>query len=330
MTILQVIEDYLTIIRQSRSFRTADTYKNGLMFFLRVIGEHHINPDDEITALTEDCVSWLASALKDYSAATEQLYLTAVSGFYAYLAAEQLVPVNLPRLKLLIHQRQRRLRQRLPQFPADAIDHIVIHLINTANAPIEIADKLIYYRDRALLITLADTGLRIHEACSLKRGDMDWNEGKAIVIGKGDREEIIRFSARALRALRDYLSLRSEIDGASGTPLARLPLFARHDKGTGKKVKAITTTTGRNIVQDRVAQIIGPDAVGTITPHSFRHYFVTRVLRSSGNLKLAQSLARHKNIAVTQRYAHMTDDELDRGYFQAIEPEKSDIDPENS
>ena len=55
-------------------------------------------------------------------------------------------------------------------------------------------------------------------------------------------------------------------------------------------------------------------AVGTITPHSFRHYFVTTVLRASGNMKLAQELARHSSIAITQRYAHLSDDELDRGY----------------
>jgi site-specific recombinase XerC len=68
-----------------------------------------------------------------------------------------------------------------------------------------------------------------------------------------------------------------------------------------------------------VSTILGPEAVDTITPHSFRHYFVTRVLRSSGNLKMAQALARHRNIAVTQRYAHLSDDELDRGYFDAID-----------
>jgi len=57
-----------------------------------------------------------------------------------------------------------------------------------------------------------------------------------------------------------------------------------------------------------------------ITPHSFRHYFVTTVLRGTGgNLKLAQELARHRNIAVTQRYAHLSDDELDQGYYEVFE-----------
>jgi integrase len=177
-------------------------------------------------------------------------------------------------------------------------------------------------RDRAFLISLADTGLRVHEACGLRRGDLDWNEGRAIIIGKGNKQAVVRFSQRSLRALHDYLSARARLDGASGRPLASLPLFARHDKGAGKKVKPITTATGRNIVAERVEKILGAEAVGTITPHSFRHYFVTRVLQSSGNLKLAQELARHTNIAVTQRYAHLADDELDQGYYNAFEEGK--------
>ncbi len=148
---------------------------------------------------------------------------------------------------------------------------------------------------------------------------MDWDEGRAIIIGKGNRQAVLRFSSRALRALKDYLAARSELDGSSGKPLSTLPVFARHDKGAGSKVKAISTTTGRNIIAQRVREILGKAAVGTITPHSFRHYFVTTVLRGSGgNLKLAQELARHKNIQVTQRYAHLSDDELDRGYLEVF------------
>jgi len=143
-----------------------------------------------------------------------------------------------------------------------------------------------------------------------------------MIIGKGNRQDIIRFSTRATDALLDYLNTRREIDGSSNRSLSSLPLFSRHDRGAGTKVKPMTTTTGRNIVAERIVEFLGPDVVGTITPHSFRHYFVTRVLKASGNLKLAQELARHKNIAVTQRYAHLSDDELDKGYWNAIEEDK--------
>jgi integrase len=59
--------------------------------------------------------------------------------------------------------------------------------------------------------------------------------------------------------------------------------------------------------------------VGKITPHSFRHYFVTSVLRGTGNLTMAQKLARHKNIKVTENYVHLSDEELDKAYYEVFE-----------
>ena len=177
-------------------------------------------------------------------------------------------------------------------------------------------------RDRAFLLTLADTGLRVHEACRLRRGDLDWNEGRAVITGKGNRAGVVRFSSRAMAAMKDYLAVRAPLDGKTGRPLSSLPIFARHDRGAGAVLKAMTPTTGRNIVSERVVEILGEEARGQITPHSFRHYFVTTVLRGSGNLKLAQALARHQNIQVTQRYAHLSDDELDRGYHEVFEPDR--------
>jgi site-specific recombinase XerD len=321
-TIAQAISSYLENVRMSRSANTARTYYNALKMFSEILGSKHLpiektSPSD----LSEDAIAWFASELKGYAPATERLYLTAANGFYEFLAAEKLATPNLPRLKMLIRQRSRRTGQRLPQFPHQQIDNILQYAINLAVIPTEHeSDYLRNMRDRAFLLTLADTGLRVHEACRLRRGDLDWNEGRTILIGKGDQEAVVRFSKRSLTALRDYLTARGKLDGASGRPLPSLPLFARHDRGAGKKIKPITTTTGRNIVELRVRESLGTDAVGTITPHSFRHYFVTTVLRGSGgNLKLAQELARHRNIAVTQRYAHLSDDELDRGYWDIFE-----------
>ncbi len=320
-TITSVAEKYINSVKMARSPHTASTYKNAVSFYLETLRLNKIDPDNaSVSTLHEDTIVMLATALKNHAATTERLYLTAVSGFFAYLAADNLTQVNLPRIKLLIQQRARKPGQRLPQFPASDIDAI-LNLIDKPeflNSEDE-QDHLIKLRDRAFLMTLADTGLRVHEACNLRRGDLDWNEGKAMIIGKGNKQAIIRFSTRSTDALKDYLKIRTIIDGGSKTPLSALPLFARHDRGAGKKVKPMTTTTGRNIVTERVRELLGEDAVGTITPHSFRHYFVTRVLRASGNLKLAQELARHTNIAVTQRYAHLSDDELDKGYWDAIE-----------
>jgi integrase/recombinase XerC len=174
----------------------------------------------------------------------------------------------------------------------------------------------------------ATTGLRVHEACNLRRGDLDWNESKAIQVGKGHKQAVIRFSARSLAALRDYLAERAALDSSARKPRGSLPLFLRHDPG-GKKggatsgsegqFKPISTETGRDIVPARVVEALGSAAAGTIAPHSFRHYFVTIVLRASGNLKVAQALARHSNISTTSLYAHLADDELDKVYWETFE-----------
>jgi integrase/recombinase XerC len=321
LTITQACKAYLDSVAQARSYNTARTYRNGLSVFLRIISEH--GQDVETTSankLTEDAIIWLANGLKDSAPTTERLYLTAAIGFYEFLAGENINQVNLPRVRLLVKQRARRPGQRLPQFPRDSIETVLVYVESLASVPVDDdVQRLRNLRDRAFIITLADTGLRVHEACKLRRGDIDWNEGRTVIIGKGNKQDVVRFSTRAMRMLRDYLSARSGIDGSSGHPLSSLALFARHDRGAGKKIKAITTATGRNIVSQRVSEALGIESTGKITPHSFRHYFVTTVLRASGNLKLAQALARHTNIAVTQRYAHLSDDELDQGYYEIFD-----------
>jgi len=321
LTIEKSVEGYINSIELSRSKNTARTYRNGMNLFLFTLQKAGVEPESETTSrLDENLITGFADYLKRFSPATERLYLTAAALFYEYLSAENLKDVNLARIRLLIRQRARRPGQRLPQFPNAAIEAILEQIDSLRNEPADDKnERLRNLRDRAFLITLAETGLRVHEACALRRGDIDWNEGQAVIIGKGNKQAVIRFSTRAMNALNDYLTARSKLDGGSGKPLRSLPLFARHDKGAGKKIKPVTTATGRHIVHVNVQKYLGDEAVGTITPHSFRHYFVTKVLRASGNLKLAQELARHQNIAVTTRYAHLSDDELDKGYYNVFE-----------
>ncbi|KPK95461.1 MAG: hypothetical protein AMJ88_00530 [Anaerolineae bacterium SM23_ 63] len=322
MTIEESMRAYLDGVSLSRSPNTARTYKNALQAFSETLRSIGVDPKTvPVMETTEDWTTDFARDLKSYAPASERLYLSAATGWYEFLVSERIATINLPRVRMLIRQRARRPGQRLPQFPRSAIEQMVEYAINLARIPSDgERERLRNMRDRAFLLVLADTGLRVHEACGLRRGDLDWNEGRAQLIGKGDRESVIRFSRRAISAVKDYLSVRGRIDGASGRPLSSLPLFARHDRGAGSKVLPITTTTGRAIVHKRAQEALGERDQGMITPHSFRHYFVTTVLRGSGgNLKLAQELARHRNISVTQRYAHLSDDELDRGYYEIFD-----------
>ena len=321
VTIQDACNKFIRMVEQSRSKNTALSYTKGLQVFCRVLEKNAIKPDETaVRQLTEDILPQFLDELKEYSPATEQLYSATITRFFNFLMAEKMAEINLPRVKEIVRMRVRRIGQRLPQFPRSDIERIM-----TAIQPMPIAADDVQYlrdlRDRAFLLVLADTGLRVHEACNLRRGDIDWNEGHAIIIGKGNKQAVVRFSIRSMNALKDYLNVRGKLDGNTGKAMSSLPLFARHDKGAGKKIKGMTPTTGRNIVEEKTRQILGEDAIGKITPHSFRHFFVTTVLSASGNLKLAQELARHSNISVTQRYAHISDDELDRGYFNIFDKE---------
>jgi site-specific recombinase XerD len=318
-------QDYLGAVRLARSPNTERTYRNAVKAFRACLDGLGVDPKTQSPrTANENWVGDFAAHLRDYAPASERLYLTAISGWYEFLSAEGLAELNLPRLRSLIRRRARRPGQRLPQFPREAIEAILVAATDIPNQGDDESGRLRGLRDRALLFTLADTGLRVHEAVRLRRGDLDWNEGRALMIGKGDREAVVRFSNRSLRYLRSYLEARSSRDGSSGRPLSALPLFARHDPASGKRVLPISTTTARSIVHERARQALGELPQAAITPHSFRHYFVTTVLRGSGgNLKLAQELARHRSIAVTQRYAHLSDDELDRGYYEIFESGKT-------
>lgn len=326
MTISEAISAYLENLALFRSEATVRAYRNGLEAFATALEEKKFPPvHTSLENLPEEGVKWLAVWLKrsDRSPATERLYLAAAVGFYKYLVAEELAALNLPRVQLLLAQNSRQPGRRLPQFPREAIEQLLTYALHLKEQPVkDVQEQLRTLRDRAFLLTLADTGLRVHEACGLRRGDVDWAEGRAVIIGKGDKEAVIRFSVRALQALREYLEVRQPVDAGAGRPLSTLPLFAGHGPRNQGKLKAMTTKAGRDVVRQHVTACLGKEAEGTITPHSFRHYFVTTVLRATGgNIHAAQKLARHSHINTTERYAHLSDDELDHTYHEVFNPE---------
>ena len=319
VTLRVATDRYNTVVTESRSPNTARAYAQATAKFLELLDDRNVNPDTARMESTNE--SWLIDfigSLREHSPATEQLYLTAVVGFYEFLASEYGLGVNLARVKALVRRRQRRVPPKLPEFPREDVERVISTVVDAAGETTsDWRLGLRNLRDKALILTLADTGLRISEACSLTRGQYDRSERYAAVVIKGGGESIVRFSTRTHHAIVAYLEARARLDGGSGRAMGSLAIFARHDLGAGSKIKQLKTVGARNIVNKWVKKALGESSIGLITPHTFRHYFVTVVLRGSGgNLKLAQELARHKNIAITQRYAHLADDDLDRGYHE--------------
>ena len=320
LTVYQAIDKFLVDrFSDEKNARTRMTYKYILNKFTRTL---EIDTRLPLSGLTANHAANFIDriAQEELSSNYRQLCRSCLISFYRYLEGEELIIVNLTNLR-------DRLKERLGSkgvqdviFPEKDIERLIEYAEKLTQTPTEDEnERLRLYRDRALIMTLADTGLRIAEACRLTRGDIDYDNYRLHVLGKGNKKALVRISREAIAAIRKYLGLRASLDGASGKQLSSLPVFARHDRGAGRKVKGIATETGRNILEEHVAAALGKEKTGTITPHKLRHRFVTKVLRSTKNLKMAQELARHKSISSTQRYAHLSDEELDQAYEETFD-----------
>jgi site-specific recombinase XerD len=273
-----------------RSPRTIFAYRNALKQFVAVVGE-----DAELNLAT---YTKFLTAIKSKSPATKRVYTTAVRKFYAFHKAW-----NLDELKEATEHYTRMQGKRIVNFNREAVEKVIAYCasLNGASATLP-RETLEALRDRAFVLTLADTGLRISEACALKRGDIDWLEQRSIIIGKGDKQAVVYYSNRCIDALKDYLHARVNVEPNSRIPLGSQPLFARHDIRASKKIKPITAGGMWKAIKARIEEAgIERNAVRI---HDFRHYFVTMTYLAKGDLKMSQVLARHESIATTNRYAH--------------------------
>ena len=328
ISVAEAKESFLKFVGQHRSAQTVKAYRTALETFSSMLSTQTINlytfPANEITETS--IVNFVARTEK-LAPATESLYLQVIKNFFEFLAAEQITTIEVSRIRKIIKQRSRRNKIASSSYPEQPLKRFLTYMSEMAKTPGKISAGLSSamlrdQRDGALILTLADTGLRVEEVCKLKVGDLNLTERNAILHGRGGKASVVRFSTRSMEAINNYLDLRSRIETNTGQRFSAYPLFARHDKGAGKKVKPMTSTTVRNIVSERIMEVLGREYVGVITPHTFLHYFVTSILKTTGNLKMAQVLARHANIQVTQKYAHISDHELDEGYAAVFEQKR--------
>ena len=318
LTISEAIHQYLHNLNDTPL--TRKQYKTALRRFQEYLEDQlDIDPKESaLESITLTVARNFVTSLKHYAPSTERVYTYALYGFLDELVADPEIDFSMDMYQLRGHGRKRLRKppKRLPIFPKDDIELLLDHIIDLQHsAGMSDSDKLHILRTKALILTLADTGLRIHEACKLRRGDLDRKSLKAVVTGKGDKQALVRFTPRAVEAIDIYLKARQRYDGASGKRLDSIPIFIGHDHRGFKHMKALSTNAGRRFLAEVVATVLGEDNKNSITPHMLRHYFVTRAMvESGGNLRVAQELARHSELSTTERYAHLNEEELDAEY----------------
>ena len=212
--------------------------------------------------------------------------LAAVRSCFRFLARRGAIGANPAR-----QVRSPRLGRRLPSFLP--VDETTV-LLSTPPGPATAGA-----RDRALLELLYASGLRVAEACGLDLDDLDEARQTVRVLGKGDKERVVPVGDSALEALAAYLAMRGRQRG---------PLFlnARGGRLTARSAHRIVRAWARRSgLRQRV------------TPHTLRHSFATHLLGAGADLRVIQELLGHSRLSTTQRYTHVSPEQLMKVYDRA-------------
>jgi integrase/recombinase XerC/integrase/recombinase XerD len=151
-------------------------------------------------------------------------------------------------------------------------------------------------RDRAILLTLLDTGLRSSEFLNLNYGDINLKSGAIQVhAGKGSKDRIVFSGNRSRREIIRYFRNRGEL-------AANSPLWATQ---TGSR---LTHAGLRDMFQRRSARA----GIGTPQIHDFRRAFAIESLRNGCDLVTLMRLMGHTSPNVLRRYLHLVDGDLQK------------------
>lgn len=155
-----------------------------------------------------------------------------------------------------------------------------------ANAPTE-GERTKAIRDHALVVLLYGAGLRVSEACNLKRSQVDESKRILRVLGKGLKERLVAAPEQVF------------------TAIAALPNNGPYVFGD----EPMNTRLAYDIVRSSgaMAGLMQP-----LHPHALRHSFATHLLGSGANLRTLQELLGHQSLQATQRYTHVGVDQLAR------------------
>src|SRR5881392_1046397 len=161
-------------------------------------------------------------------------------------------------------------------------------------------EGLLLRRDRALLELLYAAGLRVSELTGLNLADMEQKERILRVRGKGRKERIVPYGAKAQDALEKYWPLREQL----------LEQTVRTGGRPEPHSEAVFLNySGRRLTPRSVGRILKKyvriaNVNWDLHPHSLRHAFATHLLADGADLRAIQELLGHQSLSTTQKYTH--------------------------
>jgi len=218
----------------------------------------------------DDIKSFLAGLINSYSNKSRALATSALRFFYKNV-------VNKPELMIGIETPKR--EQYLPSVLAR---EEIKKLIESACTE----------KSRLVISLLYSSGIRVSELVNLKISDIDLENKRGVVFGKGNKSRQIFLSENLCKELRNYIEKRKPKEYLFSTKKEK-PLTTRNIQKLIKKAKEKAGITKK------------------VTPHTLRHSFATHLLESGIDIRKIQVLLGHSRIDTTQIYTRVSTKELE-------------------
>jgi integrase/recombinase XerC len=169
-------------------------------------------------------------------------------------------------------------------------------------------DTPVGVRDQAILEVLYGSALRVSELCGLDLYAVDLAGASARVLGKGRKERMVPLGSKSVQALERWLQARPSV---------------MHPKRKTQDPRALfLTVRGARMSPRGVWDVVhdyGAMGAGRadLHPHALRHTCATHMLDGGADLRAIQEMLGHASLSTTQRYTHVSMEQLMRVYDAA-------------
>ena|SRR5271157_3677896 len=250
-----------------RSPHTQRAYRADIQRFLDRAGK----PLDKVTLAD---LQQFADSLADLAPASRYRALSAVKSLLAFGHRLGYLPFDVGRVLRLPAVRNRLAERILPETDLHRI-------LSLETKP----------RDRALLILLYASGIRVSELCGLSWRDLqaNGNGGQVTVFGKGG-------ATRAIQLPASVWKLLNGLRGPEAAP--HDPVFSSRKAKNGGRLRPLAVL---RIVR-KAAERAGIEL--PVSPHWFRHAHASHALDRGAPIHLVQATLGHASVATTGRYLH--------------------------
>ena len=282
--------DYLRLER-NYSERTVSSYRRDLVLFRQFLKDTDVELD-LLTADRDTVRLWVVDMMdKGEATTTVNRKLSTLRSFYRYLRMKGILEsspvqgIKGPKNK-----------KPLPQFVKESE-------MNELLDETDLGSGFIGVRNKTVIATFYETGMRMAELIGLDDRDIDFGTRTIKVTGKRDKQRFIPFGQDLENQLRSYIEARTQEFGQTTGAFFLSP-----------KGERIPRHQVYLLVKDALTKV---SAVAKKSPHVLRHTFATSMLNHDAELGAVKELLGHNSLQTTEIYVHTTFQELKEIYKQA-------------